>query len=76
MTTPATCPIAQCQVEIVQLSTTLIKQIRAAKRLVKNGPCARCETDPQECPILAGFDHAVNEAIQQLSDEWNLSEAV
>jgi len=72
----STCPIAQCQVEIVQLSTTLIRQIRAAKRLVRNGPCSHCETDPNECPVLAGFDRAVNTALQQLADEWNLSEVV
>lgn len=71
---PTACPIAQCQTEINQLSISLIRQIRAAKRLIKNGPCSTCATDPDICPVLADFDRSINTALQQISDEWNLNE--
>ncbi len=77
MNTPANCPIAQCQVEIAQLSLALIRQVRTARRMIKRrGPCARCETDPDACPVLAAFDQAVDIALQQIADEWNLGEPV
>lgn len=73
MTIPKDCPIQQHQTKIVDLSKDMVRTIRKLRRDLQS--CPECD-NALDCPILQTFNASVNEAINTITDEWNLAETI
>jgi hypothetical protein len=69
---PASCPILRDSARIVELSNDMAKTIRRLKRNLRL--CQDCPSGG-DCPVLDKFSQLVNQAIEEIIEEWDLAAA-
>ena len=70
--TPEKCPLLADKQRIEDLTEDIVRAMRKMRADMRF--CDRCKIDPQECLILQDLNLAVNEALTQITEEWNLVE--
>jgi len=70
-------PWLDCQVchdtrRITSLSKDMTRLIRKLRRDLK--ACDSCSVDREVCPILQNLNTLIQSAVQEVVDEWNLSD--
>ena len=68
-----TCPVIRHARKTVKLSNDLAKEMRRLRRDLLR--CSRCRLnlDGTGCLTLAMFDATVQEALQEINEEWDMS---
>jgi hypothetical protein len=64
------CPVLEDQARIQDLSENLARAMRKLRRDL--AACSRCPAY-ETCPILVEINAAIQNAIQEVNDEWNLT---
>jgi len=64
------CPVQPFTQLVLESATSLTKNLRALRRSMAN--CSSCISDG-DCPILADFNSKFATALQQVTDEWQLT---
>ena len=62
------CPIGADSLVIASLSHDLVRAIRKLRRDL--AACGKCETYRGSCPLLSEFHGWINQAIQEVLEEW------
>jgi hypothetical protein len=73
MTIPTNCPVQQDTQQIQGLTHDLTKTMRKMRRDVAN--CIKC-SNYEECQVLKELDNMIQQAIQELNDEWTLTQTI
>ena len=73
MQIPDNCPVQEDTTQITELSKDLTKYMRKLRRDIAN--CVRCSIY-EECPVLSNFNTIIQETIQEINAEWDLTTAI
>lgn len=68
---PIDCPLIATQARIETLSADMALALRQIREDLQ--ACDECPLRPQDCPVLESLNAAVQAAIQEICDEWNLT---
>ncbi len=72
MIDPNHCPVKKDYQRLTGLSKDMVKTIRRLRRDLK--ACASCTLDPDDCPIRQNLNDSIQTALQEVIDEWQLSQ--
>ena len=73
MQIPDNCPVQEDTTQITELSKDLTKYMRKLRRDIAN--CVKCPIY-EECPVLSNFNTIIQETIQEINAEWDLTTAI
>lgn len=67
------CPVLQDTTQIQGLSKDLTKTMRKLRRDIAK--CIKCSSY-EDCPTLKGFNAMIQQTIQEINDEWGLTQII